>query len=189
MARLIEFDNNEENSTNESNTEESNTEESNGGESFVIFNSRYREIGRGIESKRNFVEGLNQNGIECWLVDNQLISIKIKDMIIRLESFVDDESSDLISKLMFVAIFNEPNPMEKILENCLINTNPGNEILCDFMLYHLFLNKIIGGKILIDHCEKLYLSFDNKLFFINSSGNDDNFGPFVIEYEIVPNEV
>ena len=178
MARLIEFDNNE----------ESNNGESSDGESFVIFNSRYREIGRGIESKRNFVEGLNQNGIECWLVDNELISIKIKDIIIRFESFVDDTSRDEISELNFVCVFDEPNPMETILENCLINTSRGNNILCDFMLYHLFLNKIIGGKMLINNCEKLYLSFDNKLFFINSI-SDGLKDVFVIEYEIIHNEV
>ena len=183
MARLIEFDNNE-----ESGTEESSSEESNVDESFVIFNSRYREIGRGIESKRNFVEGLNQYGVECWLENNELISIKIKDIIIRLESFVDDTSRDEISELNFVCVFDEPNPMEIILENCLINTSRGNNILCDFMLYHLFLNKIIGGKMLINNCEKLYLSFDNKLFFINSISNGIK-DVFVIEYEIVPNEV
>ncbi len=123
------------------------------------------------DDTNTLIEGLCDRDINAYLDEESIICFDIRNITMRLLNkgiIVDGSEEDNSSEFEIECKIDGYCPLNDVMGICLTKSETGKDILSDFLFYHLFLKGIIGSKFTVDNCEKIYISFNDKLFFLSS---------------------
>ena len=155
----------------------------------IITDRKYTLECVGNDATNTLIEGLCDRDINVYLDEEGIICFDIRNITMRLLSKETWNGEDIgqvehggSSEFEIECKIDGYCPLNDVMGICLTKSETGKDILSDFLFYHLFLKGIIGSKFTINNCEKIYISFNDKLFFLSSVGSRETVS--VAQYNI-----